>query len=101
MSRVLSRDERGSVRLSEAALAQIVGGAVGQVEGARLRKGRRRLTLELADGHAHAQLELAVAHGRFIPDVARSVQERVAESLAQMCALEVDAVDVDVVELDS
>ena len=100
MSRILSRDERGSVRLSEAALAQIVGGAVGQVEGARLRKGRRRLALELADGHARAALELAVAHGRFIPDVARSVQARVAEALARMCELEVDAVDISVEELD-
>jgi uncharacterized alkaline shock family protein YloU len=101
VSRVLSHDARGSVRLSEAALAQIVGGAVGQVEGARLRKGRRRLALELADGHAHAQLELAVAHGRVIPEVAHSVQARVADALARMCALEVDGVDVNVVELDS
>jgi uncharacterized alkaline shock family protein YloU len=100
VSRVLARDERGSVRLSEAALAQIVGGAVGQVEGARLRKGRRRLALELADGHARAQLELAVGHGRVIPEVARSVQARVAEALAVMCELEVDAVDVNVVELE-
>jgi uncharacterized alkaline shock family protein YloU len=100
VTRVLSQDELGSVRLSEAALAQIVGGAVGQVEGARLRKGRRRLALELADGHGHLQLELAVAYGHVLPDVARAVQERVAEALTEMCELAMDAVDVDVVELD-
>jgi uncharacterized alkaline shock family protein YloU len=97
---VLSRDERGSIRLSEAALGQIVGGAVGQVEGARLRKGRRRLALELADGRASARLELAVEYGQVLPDVARAVQERVAAALGRMCELEVDAIDVDVVELD-
>ena len=100
MTRVLASGDVGSVRVSEAALAQIVGGAVSQVEGARLRKGRRRLTLELADGHARAQLELAVAYGCVLPDVARAVQERVAEALAGMCELEVEAVDVSVEALD-
>ena len=100
MTRILARDEHGSVRVSEAALAQIVGVAVSQVEGARLRKGRRRLALELADGHARAQLELAVAYGRVVPDVARSVQARVAEALGAACAVEVDSVDVSVEELD-
>jgi len=100
VTRVLSKDEFGSVRLSEAALAEIVGGAVAQVEGARLRKGRRRLVLELTDGHARAQLELAVAYGHVLPDVARAVQERVAEALAGMCEFDVETVDVNVVELD-
>ncbi|MGH3008901.1 MAG: Asp23/Gls24 family envelope stress response protein [Gaiellaceae bacterium] len=85
--------------MSEAAVAQIVGGAVSSVEGARLRKGRRRLDLELANGHAHAALELAVAYGLFLPDVARSVQEQVGDALARMFEVEVDAVDVTVVEL--
>lgn len=100
MSRVLVSGKAGSVRLSEAALAQIVGGAVGQVEGARLRKGRRRLALELAEGHASAQLEVVVAYGRVLPDVARSVQQRVADALARMCDVEVDEVAITVVELD-
>jgi len=100
VTRILVTGDAGSVRLSEAALAQIVGGAVSQVKGARLRKGRRKLVLELVDGHARAQLELAVGYGHVLPDVARAVQERVAEALAAMCELEVDAVDVSVDELD-
>ena len=100
MTRVLASGDSGSVRVSEAALAQIVGGAVSQVEGVRLRKGRHRLSLELADGRARAQLELVVAYGRVLPDVARAVQERVAEALGGMCDVEVDTVDVNVVELD-
>ncbi len=99
MTRVLSKDEAGSVRVSEAALAQIVGGAVSSVEGARLRTGRRRLALELADGHVRAELEVAVAYGLLLQDVARAVQERVGEALARICGAEVDAVNVSVVEL--
>ncbi len=98
MSRVLVSGEGGSVRVSEAALVQLVDGAVAAVEGARLRK-RRRLSLELADGHARAELEVAVAYGSVLPEMARAVQASVREALARMCGVEVDAVDVAVVEL--
>jgi uncharacterized alkaline shock family protein YloU len=99
VTRVLSKEAGGSVRVSEAALAQIVAGAVSSVDGARLRKGRRRLGLELADGHAKAELEVAVAYGAFLPAVARAVQERVGDALARTCGVDVDAVDVSVAEL--
>jgi uncharacterized alkaline shock family protein YloU len=99
MSPVLAQDAGGSVAVSDAALAQIVAQAVESVEGARLRKGRRRLALELEGGHARAELELTVAYGRVLPDVARAVQERVAKALREMCGVVVDAVDVSVEEL--
>ena len=38
--------------------------------------------------------------GAIIPDVAREVQERVADALATMCGVAVEAVDVTVEELD-
>jgi uncharacterized alkaline shock family protein YloU len=98
MSRVLIEDEGGAVRVSEAALVQLVDSAVSEVEGARLRR-RRRLSLDLADGHARAELELAVAYGTVLPETARAVQERVGATLARTCGLTVDAVDVAVVEL--
>lgn len=100
MSRTLAEDGGGSVVVTETALAQLVGHAVSSVEGARLRKGRRRLGIEIEAGHARAELELAVAYGSVLPGVARAVQERVAEALARMCGLVVDGVDVTVEELD-
>ena len=100
MTRVLRQGAGGAVRVSEAALTGIVRQAVSSVDGARLRKGRRRLGVELGDGHARADLQLAVAYGRVVPEVARAVQERVAEALATMCEVEVDGVDVVVEELD-
>lgn len=99
MSRILVQDSGGSVRVSEAALTEIVRQAVASVDGARLRKRRRRLGVELEDGRARAELQLVVEYGRVLPEVSAAVQERVADALAQMCDVEVEAVDVTVEEL--
>jgi uncharacterized alkaline shock family protein YloU len=100
LSRVLVQESGGSVRVTEAALTEIVRRAVASVDGARLRKGRRRLGLELTGGRARAELQLAVAYGRVLPEVSAAVQERVADVLTRMCDVEVEAVDVTVEELD-
>jgi len=100
VSRVLVQESGGSVRVSEAALTEIVRRAVSSVDGARLCKGRRRLGVELRDGRARAELQLAIAYGRVLPEVSAAVQERVADALACMCDVEVEAVDVTVEELE-
>jgi len=100
VSRVLVEEEGGSVRVSEVALAEIVRLAVESVEGARLRKGRRRLGVVLDGGRARADLQLAVAYGRVLPEMATAVQERVADALARMCEVEVESVDVTVEALE-
>jgi uncharacterized alkaline shock family protein YloU len=99
LSRVLVQEAGGAVRVSEAALSEIVRRAVASVDGAQLRKGRRRLGVELEDGRARAELQLVVVYSRVIPEVSAAVQERVADALAQMCDVEVEAVDVTVEEL--
>jgi uncharacterized alkaline shock family protein YloU len=88
------------VRVSEAALNEVVRRAVASVDGAQLRKGRRRLGVELEGGHARAELQLSVAYGRVLPEVSEAVQERVAETLARTFDVEVDAVDVTVEQLE-
>jgi uncharacterized alkaline shock family protein YloU len=93
-------DEGGTVTVSDAALGQVVLQAAESVDGARVRRPKRHLEIAVADGHVHVVLELAVAYGRVLPDVARDVQQRVADALRQMCDLTVDAVDVSVEELD-
>jgi uncharacterized alkaline shock family protein YloU len=99
LSRVLVEEAAGSVRVSEAALTEIVRRAVASVEGARLRKGRRRLGVEIEDGRARAELRLVVSYGRVLPEISAAEQERVADALARMCDVEVEAVDVTVEEL--
>lgn len=99
MSLVVS-DGGGTVTITDAALGQIVIQSAEAVDGARVRRPKRHLEIAVADGRAHVELELAVAYGRVLPDVAREVQERVTDALQRMCAVRVDAVDVSVGELD-
>jgi uncharacterized alkaline shock family protein YloU len=97
---VLVQERGGTVRVSEAALTEIVRRAVASVDGVRLRKGRRRLGVELEGGRARAELQLAVAYGRVLPEVSAAVQEHVSAALAQMFDVVVEAVDVTVEQLE-
>ena len=87
------------VRVSDSALTQIVVRAAEQAEGVRVRRPRRHLDVEVADGGARVALELAVAYGSVLPEVARGVQERVAAALGTMCEVTVTGVDVAIEEL--
>jgi len=100
MSLVLE-DDAGTVTVTDAALGQIVLQAAEVVEGARVRRPKRHLEIAVADGRARVELELAVAYGRVLPDVARGVQERVADALTRMCGVAIEAIDVSVEELDT
>jgi uncharacterized alkaline shock family protein YloU len=90
----------GSIEVTPGALAQIVQQAAESVEGARVRRPRRGLDVRVDDGHVRVELELAVRFGIVLPDLARDVQARVAEALGTMVALEVEAVDVSIEELE-
>jgi uncharacterized alkaline shock family protein YloU len=87
------------VRVTDAAVTQIVVQAAETVEGARVRRPRRRLEIELEEGQARVELQLRVEYGKVLPEVALEVQERVAAALGTMCGVNVTAVDVFVEEL--
>jgi len=87
------------VKVTDGALTQIVLRAVEAVDGARIRRPRRRIDIEIEGGRARVDLELAVAYGRVLPDVARAVQREIAEALTRMCDVTVDGVDVSIEEL--
>ena len=87
------------VKVTDAVVTQIVVRAAETVEGARVRRPRRHLAVELGEGEARVELELAVSFGKVLPDVARDVQARVAAALGTMCGVTVTAVDVSVEEL--
>ena len=95
------RSDEGTVTITDAALTQVVVQAAESVEGARVRRQRRHLEIDVGEGRARVDLELAVAYGRVLPEVARAVQEEVAGALRTMCGLEVTAVDVAIEELES
>ena len=89
--------DRGTVTVSDAALTGIVVQAAESVDGAHVRK--RKVTVTVEPRGAHVQLDLSVAFGQVLPDVARDVQEHVASALGTMCGVHVNAVDVAVEEL--
>jgi uncharacterized alkaline shock family protein YloU len=94
------REDDGTITVTDGALTQIVIQAAEGVDGARVRRTRRKLTLEIEDGAAQVELELAVAYGKVLPDVAHAVQTDIAAALARMCNLVVHEVDVTVAELE-
>jgi uncharacterized alkaline shock family protein YloU len=90
----------GTITVTSGVLSQIVVGSAEAVDGARVRRPRRGLDVDIEEGRARVSLELAVRSGLVLPEVANEVQRRVGESLLAMCGLEAAAVDVAIEELD-
>jgi uncharacterized alkaline shock family protein YloU len=82
----------GQASISTEILARYAGDAAMEVEGVQALSGRRAVRIE-DDGRV--ELHLTVEWGASIPDVGRTVQERVREYLGRMADL--DPVSVDVV----
>jgi uncharacterized alkaline shock family protein YloU len=99
MSLVLAEAE-GTITVTPSALAGLVIQAAEAVDGVEVRRGRRRLDIDVARGDARVRLELSARYGLVLPDVARDVQERVADALVTMCAVRIGSVDVSVEEIE-
>ena len=94
------RSDRGTVTVASGVLSQVVVQSAESVDGARVRRPRRGLEVEVDGGAANVSVELAVRFGLVLPDIGRAVQERVGEALGSVCGLETRSVDVSVEELD-
>jgi uncharacterized alkaline shock family protein YloU len=99
MSLLLAEPE-GTITVTPSALAGLVIQAAEAVDGVQVRRGRRRLDIDLAPGEARVRLELTARYGLVLPEVARDVQERVADALGTMCAVRIGSVDVSVEEVE-
>ena len=99
MSLVLPEPD-GTITVTPPALAELVIRAAEAVDGVQVRRGRRRLDIDVTLGEARVRLELTARYGLVLPEVARDVQERVADALATMCALRIGTVDVSVEEVE-
>lgn len=91
------RGPEGAVTVAPAALERLVVQAAQTVNGARVRRPKRSVDVGHRDGRASVSLELAVEGG--VPEIAKAVQERVAEALAATSGLEVERVDISVEEI--
>jgi hypothetical protein len=89
----------GAVTVTSAALERLVVQAAQSVEGARVRRPKRSVEVSHGRGRVTVSFELAVEGGVPVPELARAVQERVAEAVGATSGLEVEAVDLSVEEI--
>src|SRR4051812_6387774 len=75
------RREHGTITVTPAALQRLVVGAAESVDGARVRRPRRALELTIGGRCAEVSLALTAREGIVLPDLARAVQERVADAV--------------------
>ena len=99
MSLVVS-EPAGTITVTPPALAGLVIQAAESVDGVQVRRGRRRLEVDVALGEANVRLELTARYGLVLPEAAREVQQRVADALATMCAVRIGSVDISVEEVE-
>ena len=92
--------EEGTVTVTAGVLSQLVVAAAETVDGARVRRPRRGLDVDVDGGKVRVEVELAVRYGEVLPDVAGEVQRRVDAALRDMAGFDAAAVDVSVEELD-
>jgi uncharacterized alkaline shock family protein YloU len=91
---------RGAIRIEGNALAGLVVAAAELVDGARVRRPRRGLDVQIEDGRARVEIELAARYGAVLSDLGEAVQRSVADALARSTGLAVTAVDVSIVVLE-
>jgi uncharacterized alkaline shock family protein YloU len=89
----------GAVTVTPAALERLVVQAAQAVDGVRVRRPKRSVEVSHGDGRASVSLELAVEGGTPVPELARAVQERVADAIEAGSGLAVERVDVSVEEI--
>lgn len=92
-------EPEGTVCVPAATLARIVVRAAERADGARVRRQRRGVDVDVAGDSATVTLRLAARYGAVLPQVAEDVQRHVAAALEQMCGIEVTSVDVAIAEL--
>jgi uncharacterized alkaline shock family protein YloU len=93
-------EERGgTITIPAPVLSSLVVQAAEEIDGVRVRRGRRRLEIDVGEAGT-VRLELAARYGVVLPDAARLVQRRVAEALATMCGVTIEAIDVSVEEVE-
>ena len=69
------------------------------VDGARVRRPRRGVEVQVEDGRARVELELAARYGSVLPDLGLAVQRSILQALERAAGLAA-TVDVSIDELD-
>jgi uncharacterized alkaline shock family protein YloU len=95
----LARTAHGEISIAPGALQHIVVEAAQSVRGAKVRRVRRGLEIEIEANRCRVALTLAAPYGTQLAELGEAVQDSVSAALGRMCEVEVAAVDVTVEEL--
>jgi uncharacterized alkaline shock family protein YloU len=89
----------GQASISAEILARYAADAAGEVDGVRRLAGRRGVRVDGGDGEVRVEVHVELEWGACIPDVGRTVQQRVTEYLGRMADVTPAVVDVIVDEI--
>jgi uncharacterized alkaline shock family protein YloU len=90
----------GTIRIEGEALAGLVVAAAELVDGARVRRPKRGLEVQVEDGRARVELELAARYGTVLPELGQAVQRGIVGALERAASLQA-MVEILFVELDA
>lgn len=111
----IKSDESGEVRVADEVVAIIAGLAATEVEGVSSMAGNitneivsklgmknlsKGINIELSENDVKVDVALNIAYGVSIPQVSRSVQDRVKNAITNMTGLEVSEVNVRIATVD-
>jgi uncharacterized alkaline shock family protein YloU len=93
------RGPEGSITVTAGALTRLVAHAAQEVDGVRVRRPKRAVEVTWAEGRASVSVDLSARYGVPLPELTRSVQERVAAAVGGVAGAEVERVDVEIAEV--
>ncbi len=112
---LLNTDIQGEVKIADEVVAQIAAIAAGEVEGVGksagnlgstlmayvgVKKTEKNVKVEVAENIVHVEMTITVMYGYSIPEVSRTVQEKVKTAIENMTGLSVADIDVRVSAVD-
>jgi uncharacterized alkaline shock family protein YloU len=92
-------EAEGTITVPAATLSQLVVDAAERVEGARVRRPRRSVDVDVAGDGATVSVRLTASYGAVLPDLAEAVQRQIAAAFEEMCGLTARSIDVTIEEL--
>lgn len=95
--------QTGQLKIADDVVAIIAGLAISDqkgIEKAQKKNKGRGITIQMEEGQVVCNVDLAIAYGTKIPELAAQVQEKIKTSVETMTGLIVKAVNVNIVSMN-
>ncbi len=116
--KIYDKDNLGEVHIADEVIAVIAGIATMEVDGVASMAGSTRdlqkeiisklgmkvlskgVSIRVEDGKVNADISVILYYGRNIPEVTKAIQDKVSSEIENMTGMTVEAVNVDVVDVN-